>query len=231
MQIHPDFTTMPLVPEQVLPYVGYRGQALSPAFERDIQHCIQLVRQTARPRFVWASFPLYRAKAGLTVDATTLILEGQDIGQLLSGCAQCLLMAATLGQEIDRLLRYHQARSMADALLIDAAATAMIEAVCDTIEAALSQQVQQEGLALTQRYSCGYGDLPLSAQPAFVKVLNAEKRIGLICTPSFLLHPQKSVTAVMGVCKTPTQLALKQCDTCAFAPSCSLRKAGKHCGH
>lgn len=138
-------------------------------------------------------------------------------------------VAATLGPEVDALIRQRQAQSMAEAVLCDAAATALIECVCDEAEKTLAAGLAR-GERLTRRYSCGYGDLPLSLQPDFVRVLDTPRKIGLACTPSLLLTPQKSVTAVLGIAKAPPQPRQARCETCAFAASCQMRKAGTHCG-
>ncbi len=56
------------------------------------------------------------------------------------------------------------------------------------------------GSAGNWRFSPGYGDCPLSAQRSIVNsVLNATRLIGLTVTPTSLLIPTKSVTAVIGL--------------------------------
>ena len=99
------------------------------------------------------------------------------------------------GAEVDALIRQRQAQSMAEAVLCDAAAGA------DRMRMRRGGKKRwrpgwRRGERLTRRYSCGYGDLPLSLQPDFVRVLDTPRKIGLACTPSLLLTPQKSVTAV-----------------------------------
>ena len=51
---------------------------------------------------------------------------------------------------------------------------------------------------MTRRFSPGYGDLPLSVQPAFAQELDLES-LGVAVTDSYLLVPQKSITALVGV--------------------------------
>lgn len=216
--------------EQVLRYLGHKGQEMSKALEDRLEGCIDLVCQAAAPRVCTGSFAIEKTEQGIQVSDTTLVLTGRDIADLLKNSRRCFLMAATLGPEVDRLCRYQSARSMADAVMVDAAATALIECVCDKAQAELADSLPK-GQGLTMRYSCGYGDLPLSLQPMFVRVLDAPRRIGLSCLPSLLLTPQKSVTAVMGISQTETAAKQADCQTCRFASSCVLRKAGKHCGN
>ena len=67
----------------------------------------------------------------------------------------------------------------------------------------MDQQVKMNaavhGLAGNWRFSPGYGDCPLSAQRSIVNALNATRLIGLTVTPTSLLMPTKSVTAVIGL--------------------------------
>ncbi len=184
--------------KEVLRYLGHHGQAMTEEFLAMAERCIDQVCRTAVPRHCTGSFLLERTETGLKVGGTTLTLTGRDIAQLLQNSRRCILLAATLGPEVDALIRQRQAQSMAEAVLCDAAATALIECVCDEAEKTLAAGLAR-GERLTRRYSCGYGDLPLSLQPDFVRVLDTPRKIGLACTPSLLLTPQKSVTAVLGV--------------------------------
>ncbi len=215
--------------EEVLRYLGHHGQAMTEEFLAMAERCIDRVCQAAVPRHCAGSFVLEKTAEGLKAGGTTLTLTGRDIARLLQNSRRCYLLAATLGPGVDALIRQRQAQSMAEAVVCDAAATALIECVCDEAEKALAAGLAK-GERLTRRYSCGYGDLPLSLQPDFVRVLDTPRRIGLACTPSLLLTPQKSVTAVLGVAKDPPAPRQARCETCAFAASCQLRKAGTHCG-
>ena len=62
----------------------------------------------------------------------------------------------------------------------------------------LSAQVEGEGLTLTGRFSPGYGDLPLTLQPALLERMQAY-RIGLTVNAGGQLQPEKSVTALCGL--------------------------------
>lgn len=85
---------------------------------------------------------------------------------------------------------------MEQALWLDAAASAAIEEVCDTAQRQIAEQL---GQSLTHRFSCGYGDLPLSIQPQLCTLLDSAKSIGLSVSHSSMLTPVKSVTAILGI--------------------------------
>ena len=47
------------------------------------------------------------------------------------------------------------------------------------------------------------GDLPITVQPDLLKILDAEKRLGITLNASYMMSPSKSVTAVIGIVKEP----------------------------
>jgi cobalamin-dependent methionine synthase I len=52
---------------------------------------------------------------------------------------------------------------------------------------------------LPRRFSAGYADFNLENQKAIYDMLQMGK-IGVTITPNFILLPEKSVTAISGIC-------------------------------
>lgn len=210
--------------EELLRYLGYKGGDLPPELLADIAACEDAVMNTAQPRAVWRVFEL-EPDGSFAGGAFTP--EGDDIRALLKPCCKAILMAATLGAEVEALLRRSQTRDMARAAILDAAASAAVENVCDNLCADL--QAHFSPLHLTPRFSPGYGDFPLSQQAALCQVLDVSRRIGVFLSESGLMIPQKSVTALIGVAARPQESPRRGCDTCRLAGSCAFRKEGTHC--
>lgn len=182
-----------------------------------------------QPRHVWAAFPLEQEEGRSQLTGTAVELSGATAGRMLKGCAQAVLLACTLGARFDAMLRAAQARDMARAVLLDALGSAFVEAGCDEAEAEIAARFP--GLYLTDRFSPGYGDLPLDIQPALCAALDGGRRLGLTVTGSLLLNPTKSVTAVLGLSPAPQPARIRGCQFCAMAGSCPYRKEGKTCGY
>ena len=125
---------------EALAYLGYRGVSLAEDAEADMARCEALILETARPRAVWRRFALLPDG---TLAGTGFRPEGGDVRRLLSGCHDAILMAATLGGEVDALLRRAQVMNMADALMLDACASAAVENVCDNLCADLAAALQR----------------------------------------------------------------------------------------
>ena len=208
---------------EILLYLGYRGQEYSAEIKEQIRRCEKEVLATARPRLIWRRL----AVSGSYFSA--LSLEGKDIWELLDGCTEAVLMAVTLGPEIDRLLARSSVSNMADAVVMDACASTAIENVANHFEEDLRKEVEEEGLYLSDRFSPGYGDLPLATQKQLCMALDTERKMGLSLSPSMMMIPRKSVTAILGISDKPKPLRKRGCEVCKLFQSCTYRKEGKTC--
>ena len=186
------------------------------------------VAAQVQPRYTYKLFHLAREEAGFRLSGTSLLLSGQTAQRMLSQCGQAVLLACTLGTKFDAMVRSAQARDMARAVILDACGSALVEQGCDEAERDIAARFP--GLYLTDRFSPGYGDLPLSLQPAICGLLDAERRVGIHVTSSFLMNPSKSVTAVIGLSDRPQMARIRGCAWCAMWDTCTLRKGGKSCG-
>lgn len=183
---------------------------------------------TIQPRFTFRVFPLLRENGQLSVPAAGIRLESKTAQRMLAQCDQVILLACTLGAAFETMLRAEQARDMADAAILNACGSALVEAGCDAAEQELKARFPDR--YLTDRFSPGYGDLPLSLQPALCGALDTQRRLGLYLTDSFLMIPSKSVTALIGLSDTPQMARIRGCAYCTMQQTCTLRKGGKHCG-
>ncbi|MCI8361411.1 MAG: methionine synthase [Clostridiales bacterium] len=218
---------------EALRYLGHRGQDVPADLSALIDDCMEQCMAAARPRQVSRRFDLSAGMDGLELVGTGLSLPGRDIAAHLAGCSACLLMAATLGVDMDNLIKRYESVDLTRSLILDACAASLIESVCDEAEAALRQQAEGEGKGLTGRYSPGYGDLPLELQPRFTALLDTVRRIGLCCSRTDILLPRKSVTAIMGITDRPPagpsvrQGCGRNCADCKLT-DCYYRKEEAH---
>ena len=162
-------------------------------------------------------------------------LKGEDIKNNLQTAGHCVLFAASLGIEVDKLLAKAQHISMARAVILDACASSYIESICDLCSSEIAEHFSQEKLITRPRFSPGYGDLPLDLQGQFCQALDTQRKIGLTCSDNNLLLPRKSVTAIVGLVgeKVPKASPHKKdepCTICSLKKHCQKRKDGQICG-
>jgi hypothetical protein len=224
---------------QVLRYLGVNGQAVeqeSPAAAQLKQEARQLLTgldTSIVPKTLYRVFSLRRDAAPgsyslLNAEADpVLTLSGRLAESMLPECTHAALLLCTLGLPFDGLLRTQQARSMAKAALLDACGSVLVEEACDRAEDTLRSRYP--GLYLTDRFSPGYGDLPLSLQPLLLHALDAEKQAGVYLTDSCLMNPSKTVTAIVGLSPLPQRAKIRGCGFCSFREKCTFRKDGKRC--
>ena len=212
----------------VLRYLGYAGQRVDTSLEERLDGMISRCEWVSNPGWMFSVFPLSAGEGGLRLDGTTLVLRGADIQEHLAGARECAVMAATAGLGNERELRRLSALNGLDGMMFDAAATALVETVADACNAAIVAEAKARGMYAKWRYSPGYGDFPLEIQSQIVRVLGADKQLGITVTDSSLLIPAKSVTAFVGLFDEP-QDDKRSCAHCGFAQYCDLPKKGTPC--
>lgn len=206
---------------ETLHFLGWRGTRLESALVHQIKEISQQALLYIEPRVVSKRFALSNDGR---LEGTSFILKGNDIAAMLQPCQEGILFAATLGVQSERVLLKEQARDSTQALLLDAALSAAIEAVCDQAEDQMRQEFMCEGLYLTDRFSPGYGDMPLEQTRSICEILNTSRSIGLTVSSSGIMIPRKSVTAVMGISRTAVPMRPSGCAGCTARENCPMRR-------
>jgi len=208
---------------EALRYLGYGTHAPDERTDALLSDCarelegLSTVRHTARryADFAWD-------ENGVSIGGARF--ESRQLAAALAGCEQAIAFCATLGAAADLLRMRYLQTDLTKAAVMDAAQSAYIEQVCDEACAALRLRCAREGYALTPRFSPGYGDLPLSDQPMLLALANAPKQIGLTCSESFMLTPQKSVTAIIGLTRGEPACGGERCAVCEGRETCRFRR-------
>ncbi len=128
------------------------------------------------------------------------IFSSRALARMLSGCEKVLLMGATAGQPImDAILAATSSDDLSRAVVLDAVASEMTDSGLDWIMDYVNQDLTRRARRLTKaRFSAGYGDFLLDNQKAIHHLLRLDV-IDVSITDSFILIPEKSVTAIAGV--------------------------------
>lgn len=212
----------PQLRREALRYLGVKGTP--PAdLEAQTDRALAQLLPLCTPRSVW------RVLDKTALSSLGLDLPGQDIHQLLRDCDRVVLFALTLGAGPEQLIRREGLRSPTQALILDACASAACEQACDTLQAQLEGQLCAENVFPTDRFSPGYGDLPLDVQRPLLALLEGEKRCGITLSDTFIMTPRKSVTAIFGLADKPQGKRARGCAFCSMNQNCSFRKAGITC--
>ncbi|MBN2134109.1 MAG: hypothetical protein JW737_00110 [Acidobacteria bacterium] len=142
------------------------------------------------------------------LDSGKIILSGEknektelfskDLASWLTGCGEIYILALTVGRAIaDKIQDLSDSGEVTRALLMDAVSSELVEAAAD----ALTRRIAREANApITKRYSPGYGDWKIDAQRMIDDILCLGE-IGIELNDAYLMIPEKSITAVIGVKK------------------------------
>ena len=124
-------------------------------------------------------------------------VDSPSLSAVLNGCSNAYIFAVTLGVNVDRLISRSYIMSKSDALVIDAVASATVEALADYVDDMICND-----LNTTKRFSPGYADFPLEFQTALLNRINLLSNIGVSLTQGLMMVPKKSVTAIIGIKNT-----------------------------
>ena len=195
--------------DEALRYLGYKDNINIDNLTPILDKCENELLKAIEPRFIYKFFPINEVNNTIQVENTSLVLTGNSILNHLKGCYGVILLSATL--------------------ILDSMASTAIEQVCDAAEKEIKEKINKDNF-MTWRFSPGYGDLPITLQREFVRVTDAEKRIGLTVNEGGILLPRKSVTAIIGLSKEPIPKQRRGCAYCNMNKTCQFRRGGTHCG-
>lgn len=211
---------------EALRYLGVKGEPSEELLASAAHVAAQLTSQI-EPKYVYRVFPLTQTGEGIALEGAGLVLPGTMAAKMLGECHRAAVLLCTLGAGFEAMSRRALARSAAQAALLDACGSVWVEAGCDAAQTELAARFP--GAYLTDRFSPGYGDLPLALQKDICALLDGQRRLGVQVTESLLLNPAKSVTAVIGLSDRPQPARVRGCGACRLQDSCLYRKEGKRC--
>ena len=146
---------------------------------------------------IWQLYD-YKADTGTIMSPVPLSLDSEKLIAHLSDCTQVVIIAVTIGPNLESAIQEHFDKGdYTHALLLDAAATTMVETGADLLEGYIKSLAQRKGCSTRWRFSPGYGHWDVRIQPEIVKLAQGDS-IQLKTTDSCMLVPRKSVTAIIG---------------------------------
>ena len=132
--------------------------------------------------------------------ANDIKLESKHLSSWMAGCSEMLLMGVTAGSKIMQAIKESSSQgALSQGVVYDAVGSEMADGTFDWIIAYFNRELRRENKCLAdKRYSAGYGDFALENQRVIYELLDL-KKIGVDITETYMLVPEKSVTAVSGV--------------------------------
>ncbi|HHV60509.1 MAG TPA: methionine synthase [Clostridiaceae bacterium] len=195
---------IPVVPEKklILSRLGFRSgtTVLSEKDESVLEKAIRDGLMLCEPKAAFRVLEIVERDDDKILLEGNIALHSSKLSALLKQSQKALIMAGTAGSKIVDRIRYEiEKRDTAYGAMLDAVASETADAILGWLMGYMEKNLLHKGLKLTRhRYSAGYGDLPLGSQRIFYDILNLDK-LGIELTESFMLVPEKSVTAICGI--------------------------------
>ena len=207
---------------EAIRYLGYGNHAVDDDTLGLIKEAFEELDQLGPMKIVYRIFDIAEEANG-HLKIGQLDIESRNLKRNLKACKKVILLAATLGANVDRLLRKYSISDMARVVVIQACAAASLEEQLDVWQNEISGEFKKKDLYLRPRFSPGYGDFSIEHQEMFVQMLEASKKIGVTVTESMMLSPSKSVTALIGISKEAKLCTVKGCEACSKL-DCEFRR-------
>jgi hypothetical protein len=214
---------------EALRYMGYKNNIVDNETSRLIHESIHELKEICQLKYIYHIYDITKENDNIIFENSLINIKSKDLSNLFKSSTQVAVMAATLGFEVEKRIRYYSMNNITKAVIFDACAASYIEALCNYIEDEIKELADSSGCNITYRYSPGYGDVPISHQESILTSLNAQKLIGLTVSDSSILIPRKSVTAFIGFVKGKA-INKKSCSNCNLFGNCSYSNGGeKNC--
>ena len=215
--------------EEVLRYLEYKGQIIDDNLKETINQCKNITKARINPRYTFRVYSIKKNKGIIEFEGSNLKLESRDLYKVLKDCNKCILMAATIGLDIEKDIRKYSFTELTKGIIIDSCATTAIEEVCDMVQEEVQNNILEDGQYTTLRYSPGYGDLPIEKNKDILNLINGQKEIGLTITTNGIMIPRKSVIAVIGISDNKLNQVKKSCINCNNRDTCKFKRGVDSC--
>ena len=219
---------------EVLRYLEYKGQHIDEQLNCIIDECIKITKEKISPRYTLGVYSILRENIDdsyqIKFENSNIVIKSKDLYKLLNNCTQCIILSTTLGIDIEKQIKINSYSNLTKSIIIDACATTAIEEFCDILQSNIEDKLIRKCKYITNRYSPGYGDLPININEDIINLLNTSKKIGLTITKDKIMIPRKSVIAIIGISENKATYKQKSCSECLKYNTCKYKKGDDNCG-
>lgn len=128
-----------------------------------------------------------------------LTAQSKDLAKFISKYQEIVLFGVTVGSAIIEARDKIMSADPATGIIYDAVGSEIVEKALNIYQNKLKIELRRAGKNLaTPRYSPGYGDCAIQAQDIFFKNLPMD-RLGVKLTTSYIMQPEKTITAFAGI--------------------------------
>lgn len=209
--------------------LGLEGASLAwilgrPEGRRDWDEARAEASRFVAPAAAWEAIPVAEVEADALVLAGGSRLSGSVIADVMRGADELVVGVCTVGPEISRRIREHQAeRRLLRSVLLDDLGSVAVDMVRQQACERIAEEAAARGLNVSTQLSAGESQWPLADQAVLFSLVDAG-RIGVSLSPSMLMTPLKSLSFVVGRGSRPLgRHGGSGCDVCTMRDRCTYR--------
>ena len=126
---------------------------------------------------------------------------GRQLCGYIKEATQVALFLCTAGEDFTRMTtQLNEQGDIMEAYILDAIGSLTVEKAMGKIQESLKNEVQKQQMKISNRYSPGYCNWPLSDQTALFELIG-ENPTGIELSDSCLMTPRKSISGIIGIGK------------------------------
>lgn len=196
-----DFEGLVVDKGKISRFLGYEGSELPEPFaaylEQALTDCYSL-EDIAGTYQIFDEVALDEAGKSMVVNQMEFQI-GRTIGKELRGTEKSAFFVCTAGNTISsKSLKLLHGDDPALGYVYDVLGNSVVEAVGDRLQEIIKQEVSEQGMKITNRYSPGYCHWDIMEQHKIFSLLG-DRPSGVELTSSFLMQPVKSISGVIGI--------------------------------
>lgn len=184
----------------LLKALGYREKMeLTLNVEEIIKEVLAEGEDFLHPRGIFSLFPVEKVNDSEIILPGGVKLQTPRIARTLFQAEILAVLLITIGPELERESdRLSEAGHLAKALILDTYGSESAEAAVGDLNLRIDRLAQEEKRRTSFRFSPGYCDWDIQDQKKIFSLIPGGK-IGVKLSPSLMMIPKKSVSAVVGI--------------------------------
>lgn len=209
--------------DDVFRLLGRRRGRASARTSKRIDRFARRARSIVKPRVLYSTRKIEGVDKGTVTLEGGIALESGKIAGVLKKCDTATVFLATIGNEIDNVIKDLSSENRtSDASIYDAIGSVAVEGVVHDFQSKFDIALSDSEKSTTLRFSPGYCDWNIKEQKKIFEVLDGEAA-GVRLSPTFVMNPRKSVSGVFGIAPGPAEARPNPCSMCP-RESCIARR-------
>lgn len=170
------------------------------------------------PRGIYVINQIRSNRDGMIYIENSFAFSSDILSRTLSGATHLAIFLVTIGKKLaQRVLGLMQQERMAEAMALDSYGSKAVEAAAEWMESCIGDIASARGEKITRRFSPGYCDWDIKQQEVIFNLIDSGQ-IGVSLTDSFMMIPEKSISAALGMGKGVSKRS--PCMRCSKSKGC-----------